>query len=163
MRGRKEKLSDLQKQELVAKAKEGYPSAVLCEQFHISRPLVNRILRQNGIIRNVGKQHIRNLYYYEYDPVITLTPESFNWLMSEFKTQGIQTPYLLRQKVNVSNVVAHNLFEKHKMPMNEMRKMLNALHIYVTLTVAEPQDEPSVRVNDENPFEANLTGEEKAI
>lgn len=145
MRGRKEKLTDLQKAEIVQKAQEGCPSAVLCEQFHISRPLVNRVLKQNGIIRNVGKQNIRSLYYYHYDPVITLTPESFDWLMSELKAQGITTPYFLCQKANVSNVNAHNLFDKQKMPISAMRKMLNSLHIYVALTLLPEEAE-----NDKN-------------
>ena len=160
MRGRKEKLTEEQKFALVEKARHGCPSATLCEEFGISRPVALKILRENNIVRKTGRPFSVALYYTCDDPVITLEPESFEYVKNELKLQGIDTAYKLWKKcesigVNeITESVAKSFFNYRRLKKTQMEKIFTIFHLVVSLNqrvVTDPFEttENTVKENEE--------------
>ena len=142
---RKEKLLDIQQEQLVNMAREGCPSAVLSETFGISRPTVTRILKNHGINRKVGKEPCEKIFYYE-DPVITLTKESHEYVLSELKKHGISTIYMLSKYCGISKDVAYSFFTNAEIPMGILKNILKQYHMYVVFVPTKKDAETSAEI-----------------
>lgn len=140
-RGRTPKLSDLQKRELIHKAQEGCPTAALSAEFNITRPSVNKILKENGIYRTVGSQSKTELYYNPVDPTITLHKDSHKYLLRELDLQNIRAAHTLAKKCNISIGVATAFLKHGRIQKSELERICKELHIYVSF---KPKEENSV-------------------
>lgn len=132
--GRTSILNDDMRNKIVEKAKLGIPSAIIAKEFGITRPTLTKILKENGIVRRVGKPTPLKIYY--NDPAITLTEESLKLILKELSLQGIGSYYLLSKKTGLSKDIAYSFFKKGIIPVGTLKKMLNDLHIYTILLPA---------------------------